>query len=170
MDPERKWIDFVGEDPDFSIIYEKTERQSEHNPSLFKSDVKEYCKYNSHHLGKDPSTYARTVQRMPRMKKLIEAIYRVNKQPKAFVNHEALRFVWDRESKATESDDAAAVLGKAGVGLSYQRIEIYKFISENTDASVEQVFVALRLHIPSLSKTTVYNTIKAFNKAGISWK
>lgn len=168
--PERKWIDFVGEDPDYSIIYEKTEIQSEHNPSLFKSDVQEFCKHQTHHLGEKPGTYARTVWRMPRMKQLIEAIYRLNKQPKAFVNHEALRFVWNRDSNKNEFVDIVQVFERAGLRSSHQRIAIFQFLTSNPTASAKQVHKGLKEEIPTLSLTTVYNALKDFNKAGLSWR
>jgi hypothetical protein len=70
------------------------EQVSEHNPSLFLSDVTKYIFNNQHHLGKCPRTYARTVQRMPKMVKLVEAIYRLNPQLEEFVNHEAKHVVF----------------------------------------------------------------------------
>lgn len=69
-----------------------------HNPSLFKSDVKNFIETNKHHLGRNPHTYARTSFRMYKMEKLIECLYRLNKQPKELVNHEAVRFVY-KENK-----------------------------------------------------------------------
>ena len=93
MSPVNKWIDFVCNDPDYTKAYESTERVSEHNPSLFKSDVKNFCENNSHHLGKDPSTYARTIWRMPKMVSLVKALYRLN--PQENINEEANSYVKD---------------------------------------------------------------------------
>jgi hypothetical protein len=86
-------INFIEFKDDWQVVYEKKEFQSEHNPSLFKSDVKSFCDSNKHHLGANPQTYARTVWRMPKMESLIKAIYRLNKQHEDTINHEALRFV-----------------------------------------------------------------------------
>lgn len=43
------------------VYYEREERITEHNPSLFLSDVKQFCNANKHHLAKDPKPYARTL-------------------------------------------------------------------------------------------------------------
>lgn len=67
------------------------EEATEHNPSLFLSDVQNFVEKNSHHLGRNPSTYGRTIFRMPKMEKLVLAIYRLNKNHNEEINHEAKR-------------------------------------------------------------------------------
>lgn len=69
------WLEFLGEDSiRFSKFYYNHENVSEHNPSLFKSDVKGFIENNRHHLGSNPHTYANTSWRMPKMKRLVEIL------------------------------------------------------------------------------------------------
>jgi len=89
-----EWIEFLESNGYDKLTFDMND-VSEHNPSLFKQDVKDFIGANRHHLGKDPHTYARTFFRMPRMAKLIEAIYRLNKQPIGTINKEASRFVYN---------------------------------------------------------------------------
>ncbi len=50
-----------------------------------------------------------------------------------------------------------------------QRIQIYKYIFGRKDhPSVDMIFSVLSKEIPTLSKTTVYNTLKGFVEAGIA--
>jgi len=89
-----EWVSFIKHYcDDYDVYTEDWERVQEHNPSLFKSDVQGFIKSNSHHLGKDPHTYSRSVWRMPKMESLVGAILRLNKNHNEEVNHEALRFV-----------------------------------------------------------------------------
>lgn len=83
LDIEDEWIDFIESDPNFTKWYQVIEQQTEHNPSLFKSDVKGFIEGNKHHLGKDPHTYANTIWRMPKMIKLVSILCRINKQENA---------------------------------------------------------------------------------------
>lgn len=94
-DDETDWVEYIRSNSTNARIFTQDwERSTEHNPSLFLSDVKDFIETNRHHLGRDPKTYARSVWRMPRMEALVSAIYRLNKQPKEQVNHEASRFVF----------------------------------------------------------------------------
>lgn len=77
------------------MIWYTREQECRPNPSLFKEDVKNFIKYNSHHLGENPHTYANSVWRMPKMEALIKAIYRLNPQPKEIINKECERFVYE---------------------------------------------------------------------------
>lgn len=79
------------------IVWFVTEQECKSNPSLFKEDVKNFIKYNSHHLGENPHTYANSVWRMPKMEALIKAIYRLNPQPKELINKECERFVYEEK-------------------------------------------------------------------------
>lgn len=78
------------------IWYER-EQQCKANPSLFKSDVKNFIEYNSHHLGENPHTYANSIWRMPKMEALVKAIYRLNPQPKELVNRGCESIVWEKK-------------------------------------------------------------------------
>lgn len=96
-DLERDWVEYIENYVDNARTYSSNwEQSSDHNPSLFLSDVKNYIKSNKHHLGRNPRTYANTVHRMYKMEKLIEIIYRINPQPKEDVNDEAIRFVFKK--------------------------------------------------------------------------
>lgn len=58
---------------------------------------------------------------------------------------------------------------KRDIMPSYQRVEIYKYLYENTNhPSVDEIYSVLSLSIKTLSKTTVYNTLKLFIEKGIA--
>jgi hypothetical protein len=71
------FIDHVGEDPDYDIVYSRKEEKCEVNPSFFKSDVKRFIASNKHHLGENPQTYAHSVWRMPKMERLVNILYSI---------------------------------------------------------------------------------------------
>ncbi len=51
---------------------------------------------------------------------------------------------------------------------SYQRIKIYEYLIVNKNhPTVDKIYQELVLGIPTLSKTTVYNTLKLFVEKGI---
>ena len=59
-------------------------------------------------------------------------------------------------------------LQNAGISPSIQRIKILKFVSENDKhSSVDLIYHGLLDEIPTLSKTTVYNTLGLFAEKGI---
>jgi hypothetical protein len=91
---EDDWRLYLEDLPDLRIVYSGDEEVSEANHSLFKSDVKHFIKYNSHHLGGRPHTYANSVWRMPKMEQLVSIIYRLIPQPEDECNHEARRFIY----------------------------------------------------------------------------
>ena len=54
------------------------------------------------------------------------------------------------------------------IRLTPQRISVYRYLLENRiHPSVETVYNALKLDNPSLSKTTIYNTVDTLTKAGL---
>lgn len=56
-----------------------------------------------------------------------------------------------------------------GINPSMQRIQIYNYIFGRKDhPSIDMIFSALSNQIPTLSKTTVYNSLKGFVEAGIA--
>lgn len=56
-----------------------------------------------------------------------------------------------------------------GIKPSFQRIKIYEFLMDNKEhPTVETIYNALNGQIPTLSKTTVYNTLKVFIEKGIA--
>ena len=51
---------------------------------------------------------------------------------------------------------------------SHQRLKVLEYLSQNRcHPTVEQIFVDLQLEIPTLSKTTVYNTLHVLVDAGL---
>lgn len=92
-DLEGEWVEYISMMPDYSTYSSNWVQSSDHNPSLFLSDVKRHVDTNRHHLGRNPRTYARTIQRMPKMEKLIKILYRLNPQPKDDINEEARVYI-----------------------------------------------------------------------------
>ncbi len=55
-----------------------------------------------------------------------------------------------------------------GIKPSIQRIKIFDFLMKNHEhPTVDKIFLSLSDEIPTLSKTTVYNTLKLFQSQGI---
>ncbi len=66
-------------------------------------------------------------------------------------------------------NDVGDFLKTNGIKPSYQRIKIYEYLMQNKDhPTVESIYNALNGQIPTLSKTTVYNTLKIFIDKGIA--
>lgn len=54
-------------------------------------------------------------------------------------------------------------LKKRNINPSYQRLKVLEYIIQNQyHPTVDQIFIDLQNDIPTLSKTTVYNTLKQF--------
>ncbi|MGI6492637.1 MAG: Fur family transcriptional regulator [Pelotomaculum sp.] len=54
------------------------------------------------------------------------------------------------------------------VHLSYQRLKILEYLTQNCcHPTVEQIFTGLQKSIPTLSKTTVYNTLRVLVESGL---
>jgi len=59
-------------------------------------------------------------------------------------------------------------LESRGVKPSYQRLKILEYLMVNRDhPSVDTIFNALCEEIPTLSRTTIYNTLSLFTEKGI---
>jgi Fe2+ or Zn2+ uptake regulation protein len=55
-----------------------------------------------------------------------------------------------------------------GINPSFQRLKIYEYLSNSTThPTVDMIFNELTKEIPTLSKTTVYNTMNLFQDNGI---
>lgn len=64
--------------------------------------------------------------------------------------------------------NSSIILQNAGIRPSVQRVAIYSYLCENPiHPDVETVFNALYPEYPTLSKTTVYNTLKLFEENNI---
>lgn len=60
------------------------------------------------------------------------------------------------------------LLREKGISPSLQRIQIYKYLMDNRiHPNVDMIYRALVKAIPTLSKTTVYNTLKLFQSKGL---
>ncbi|GAB6188402.1 Fur family transcriptional regulator [Marinitoga arctica] len=60
------------------------------------------------------------------------------------------------------------LLREKGISPSLQRIQIYKYLMDNQiHPNVDTIYKALVKMIPTLSKTTVYNTLKLFQSKGL---
>jgi len=65
-------------------------------------------------------------------------------------------------------DTTEGYLKKHGIKPSYQRIRIYDYLATHKNhPSVDHIYQDLRHDIPTLSKTTVYNTLKLFQVKGV---
>ncbi len=59
-------------------------------------------------------------------------------------------------------------LKKKNINLSYQRLKVLEYLTQNQcHPTVEQIFTDLQSEIPTLSKTTVYNTLRILAEAGL---
>jgi Fe2+ or Zn2+ uptake regulation protein len=60
-------------------------------------------------------------------------------------------------------------LSKNGIRPSNQRLVIYEYLYNNHNhPTVENIYSALVPTMPTLSKTTVYNTLKLFTEKGVA--
>jgi Fe2+ or Zn2+ uptake regulation protein len=66
-------------------------------------------------------------------------------------------------------EDVGEYLKSNNIKPSYQRIKIYDYLlSEKNHPTADVIYKALNKEIPTLSKTTVYNTLKLFVKNKIA--
>lgn len=67
-----------------------------------------------------------------------------------------------------EKLDPKKILSDHQIKPSHQRIKILEYlISHKTHPTVDQIFVDLHNEIPTLSKSTVYNTLGALEQGGL---
>ena len=60
------------------------------------------------------------------------------------------------------------ILSDANIKASFQRIKIFEFLmNNNIHPTVDIIYSKLINQIPTLSKTTVYNTLKLFKNHGV---
>lgn len=66
------------------------------------------------------------------------------------------------------ADKPSDILSRHNIKPSYQRIKIYEYLSSHfIHPTVDCIFEDLKDEIPTLSKSTVYNTLKTFVKANL---
>jgi len=64
-------------------------------------------------------------------------------------------------------DNTSTYLIRYGIRPSVQRIAIIRYLQKNrTHPTADEVYESLKKQIPTLSKTTVYNTLKLFVEKG----
>lgn len=76
-----------------------------------------------------------------------------------------LKFIhrWKNKEFKMNKRQMITRLEEKGIQASYQRIKILEYLMKNRiHPTVDDVYKALKNEIPTLSKTTVYNTLKTF--------
>lgn len=64
-------------------------------------------------------------------------------------------------------EDLKQKLKKNKINMSYQRLKVLEYLTQNhCHPTVDQIFTDLHKDISTLSKTTVYNTLKVLSEAG----
>ncbi|MEA4846833.1 MAG: Fur family transcriptional regulator [Clostridiaceae bacterium] len=65
-------------------------------------------------------------------------------------------------------EDLKRKLKIRNINLSYQRLKVLEYLTQNQcHPTVDQIFIELQKHIPTLSKTTIYNTLRVLIDAGL---
>jgi len=60
------------------------------------------------------------------------------------------------------------ILSERGIKPTYQRIKILEYLDKNhTHPTVDMIYAALYKKVPTLSKTTVYNTLDVLRQHGL---
>ena len=60
------------------------------------------------------------------------------------------------------------ILQEKGVSLSHQRLKVLEYLSTHEcHPTVEQIYQSLHQEIPTLSKSTVYNTLRTLAEIGV---
>ena len=68
----------------------------------------------------------------------------------------------------TEFSGIKENLQQQGIKPTFLRLKIMEYLGQHRDhPPVENIYRHLRRHIPTVSKTTVYNTVNTFLKAGV---
>ncbi|MDX9918021.1 MAG: Fur family transcriptional regulator [Gudongella sp.] len=68
-----------------------------------------------------------------------------------------------------EYDQAIQMIKEKGIRPSFIRVRVLnRLISARVHPSVDDIYEALEVEIPTLSKTTVYNTLKLFTEKGLA--
>lgn len=68
----------------------------------------------------------------------------------------------------TNLKNIKTIISSKGVKATFQRIKIMEYLLNNkSHPTVEEIFIALVKQIPTLSKTTIYNTLNLFVEKNI---
>lgn len=74
----------------------------------------------------------------------------------------------NKDNKNMNVDNLKQCLLKNGIHPSFHRLKVFEHLLNNkTHPTVEQIYKNISKEIPTLSKTTIYNTLKCFIKNGI---
>lgn len=72
------------------------------------------------------------------------------------------------EPVKTTFEQIKQLLKERNINLSYQRLKVVEYLVQNRcHPTVEQIFTDLQKDIPTLSKTTIYNTLRILEEAGL---
>lgn len=67
-----------------------------------------------------------------------------------------------------KKEDVVKILEDKDIQVSYHRLKVFEFLIKNrVHPSVDEIYKKLLSEIPTLSKTTVYNTLKTFVDKGL---
>ena len=65
-------------------------------------------------------------------------------------------------------DQMASKLAQRNIRSSYQRLKVLQYLIENpSHPTADQIYTDLQAQIPTLSRTTIYNTLAVFEQAGL---
>ena len=65
-------------------------------------------------------------------------------------------------------EELTKTLQEKGLSLSHQRLKVLEYLSShNNHPTVEEIYQSLQKEIPTLSKATVYNTLKTLVEIGV---
>ncbi|WP_077197473.1 Fur family transcriptional regulator [Prevotella ihumii] len=68
------------------------------------------------------------------------------------------------------TDPAYKKLIECGIRPSIQRIEILRYLlTHHTHPTVDEIFVDLKKRVPTVSRTTIYNTLRMFSEKGAAF-
>lgn len=68
-----------------------------------------------------------------------------------------------------ETTNTVHLLKSHGIKPSLQRVKIYNYLASHTNhPTIDMIFQELAPEIPTLSKTTVYNTLKLFHSVDVA--
>ncbi|OHD67375.1 MAG: hypothetical protein A2W19_00220 [Spirochaetes bacterium RBG_16_49_21] len=74
----------------------------------------------------------------------------------------------ENEGRITVAKELKDILIKKGISPSYHRLKIYEYLMNNRiHPSADMIYADIIKLIPTLSKTTIYNTLKTFVGKGI---
>jgi Fur family transcriptional regulator, peroxide stress response regulator len=72
------------------------------------------------------------------------------------------------ENMKIEFEDLLKRLKVKNIRLSHQRLKVLEYLTLNQcHPTVDQIYNSLHIEVPTLSKTTVYNTLNSLTEAGL---